>query len=124
MHLLRRFAYKSLIDLGLLRWVNRASGKKMRNRSQWEGDSLSLPAVRRRKDKELWIRGQEIKLLLFAEDFAIIMKQKAKYLLNMVSVFFVRLSLWRGWHSILQNAVASSPAVKNSCSINEWNWAA
>lgn len=52
MHLLRRFAYKSLIDLGLLRWVNRASGKKMRNRSQWEGDSLSLPAVLRIKDKE------------------------------------------------------------------------
>lgn len=69
----------------------------------------------------MWIRGQEIKLLLFSEDFAIIMKQKAKHLLNMVSVFLVRLSSWRGWCSILRNAVASSPAVKNSCSINDWN---
>lgn len=54
--------------------------------------------------------GQEIKLLLFFQGFAIIMKQKAKHLLNMVSVFFHEIC------SIPQNAVASSPAVKN-----KWN---
>lgn len=78
-----RFGYKSLIDLRLWKWVNRASGKKMRNRSWWEGDSLPFPVFPNLKDKELWVGGQEMNC--FFQNFAV--KQNAKHLLDMVSVF-------------------------------------
>lgn len=67
--MLRRFGYKSLIDFRLLKWVNRASGKKMRNGRWWEGDSLPFPVVLRLKDKKLWISSQEMKLWLFLLGF-------------------------------------------------------